>query len=469
MTSKQLKTVLVVSEALTRGGLETRLLTQGRALVARGHRVIYATASDTVAAPLAAIASATYAGLPMGAGVSARTSAEAAERLADIIRDEKVDVVHAHPFTTLTVGAMGAALAGVPLTVTAHGPSSFATSSNLENTLYDFVLPFAASIRVVSHELTGLILIAFSSRMHVLPNTVDLEHFTFSSSLPKKGPWAFVGRLADGKSLALETLVRAGAQLGIDEVHVIGSGTDEAAVRAQFEGAPVKVEFIGWRDDISELLREGYAGVVGMGRVVLEAAALGLPCILAGYGQLHGAVTAERFKAFAFTNFSGRGMPAVDIDTLRAQLSALDDAGLSAVRRLVEAEHDEARLVHTNEELLGAAVVDEEARTRMLQLFAAFRRAEPGDVPWQLDYALTMRLRQLTRRPGMPFVQNTLADVNALVEAHANRVASEQNKQLEALTKSVAQLQQQLTALNERLGAVSAQPLRHALKSLLRK
>lgn len=201
-------TVLVVSETLTRGGLETRLLTQGTALVSRGHRVLYATASADVPAPLAALAHKTFPGLALGLAAPARQCADAAETLASIIHEHEVDVVHAHPFASLVGAGLGAALAGVPLTVTAHGPSSFTGPPNLDAAVFDLVLPYASSIRLVSEELKGLMPTALWPHLHVVPNTIDLARFTPLKSAPRSGPWAFLGRLDDGKSRAAETFIR---------------------------------------------------------------------------------------------------------------------------------------------------------------------------------------------------------------------------------------------------------------------
>jgi glycosyltransferase involved in cell wall biosynthesis len=446
-------TVLVVSETLTQGGLETRLFTQATALAARGHRVLYATASPSVPAPLAALATETFPGIPgLGLGATAAQAADGAEQLAAIVRAHRADVVHAHPFASLVPAGMGAALAGAPLTVTAHGPSSFTGSPNFDVALFDVVLPYSASIRLVSEELRALVPTALWPRLHVVPNTVDLARFQQLSSVPRGGPWAFVGRLADGKSRALETLLRWAPHLGITAVHVVGDGPERTTIETAAASAGVTVEFLGWRDDLPRLLSGGYAGVVGMGRVVLEATALGLPCILAGYEHLHGLVTPSRFPSVAFSNFSGRGVPALDEPaSLAKELADFDDQARARVRSLVAATHNEATVVTINEALLAQASPREDGRPGLLQLHALFRRTAPGGFPWAIDPSLSERLAALTRRPGQPTATATAERTAALVDVRVRVTLAEERA---AWTAQLAEIRRGLEALGQQLDAL---------------
>lgn len=455
-------TVLVVSEMLARGGLETRLLTQGTALVARGHKVLYATASPEVPGPLAALARHTFPRLALGLSSSARACADAAEELARIIREHEVDVVHAHPFASLVGAGLGAALAGVPLTVTAHGPTSFTGPPNLDAALFDAVLPYASEIRLVSEELKALMPTALWPRLRVVPNAVDLARFQPLREVPKRGRWAFIGRLDDGKSRAAAQLIDWAPALGIQAIDVIGTGAEAEALQRHAARAGVEVKLLGWRDDVAELLRDGYAGVAGMGRVVLEAAALGLPCVLAGYEQLHGLVTPERFPSIAFSNFSGRGVRAIDDPRELAEaLRRFDDGQRKVLRATIQASHDEAKLVQENEALLASARVVEDARPALLQLQGLFRRAAPDETPWALDHGIAVGLDRLTRRPGEAPGSRTTAQIAALVDANTRRALAQEHQ---ALAAQVAELRAAVTALTEQVTVIARQQAQTPLR-----
>lgn len=226
------------------------------------------------------------------------------------------------------------------------------------------------------------------------------------------------------------------------------------------------MRLLGWRDDVAALLREGYAGVAGMGRVVLEASALGLPCVLAGYEHLHGLVTPARFPSIAFSNFSGRGVaPVTEASALAAELRGYDQATRLGLRRLVEAHHDEAKVARVNESLLSAAKVVEAGRAGLLQLYALLRRSEPSQTPWALDHAIALGLQNLTRRPGIPTVGATLEQAAALVETRTRRVVTEQHQQLAA---QLAELRSAVASLSERVDAIAQRQAQTPLRLVWR-
>lgn len=451
------KRVLMVSESLRRGGLETRLWTQARALRRAGHNVVLATASPEVPKALAEAVEAVHAGLAIGADASSWRCAKAAEALARRIFEQHVDVVHAHPYVSLLPGAMAAALAEVPLLVTAHGPTSFVGGPNVDMVLFNGVLPYASTVEVVSEELKALMPTELWPRLQVRPNCVEVECLGRANRVAD-GPWAFVGRLEDSKSQAFETLVRWSPALGIKTWHVWGEGREqEALVKRLHETTPeVQVKFLGWSDDVASALRDGYAGVAGMGRVALEAAAMELPFILAGYSQVHGLLSDERFEGWAWSNFSGRGAEAVTSEQLAAELRKVSSAGLKRLRALVEATHDVAKSVGPYEAMLNEARVEPLARARMLQIHGLMRRSDASaDAPgWAMDPALSGAISALLRQAAEPFLPTVAYQITQAVEASvlaavaplkAQLAASDQTAQ--GVASALAALEQQVTNL----------------------
>ena len=479
------KNVLIVSESLAQGGLETRLWTQAKALRTLGHRVYFATASAQVPPALAQVSDGVFPGLALGHNASAYQCASAASALAKLIEEKQVDLVHAHPYASLLPAALAAALAHKPLVVTSHGPTSFVGGPNADSALFDTVLPYAGAIELVSEELKTLMPTVLEARLKVVPNGVDLDHFR-AAKRSAGGPWAFIGRLEDGKARALESLVQWSPALGIKEWHVVGSGRDQAETQAALtaKAGAVTVKFLEWNDDIAALLAQGYAGVAGMGRVVLEAGAMGLPCILAGYGAVHGLVTAQRFEGFAWSNFSGRGAVGVSEEQLVAELKAMTDKQLADTRRCVEAGHDEAKLSVRHEAMLLEAKVVPLARLRLLQMHGLLRRSDPAtNLAWGADHSLSVGLSTLLRQPGELFLPNIAHQLKVSVDASVRAALTGQQdalraelselkrmvmssqtvaapqlgeiqRSLAAMGERVEALQKSVTALSEQLGAV---------------
>lgn len=137
-----------------------------------------------------------------------------------------------------------------------------------------------------------------SGRTHYLPNFVDttpgavLDRAVFGT--PAKAPLLLaLGRLHSNK--AFDVLIRALAQIPDAHLWIAGTGPEEAALKALAEEMKVasRVVFLGWRDDTANLLASAdilvcSSRIEGLGNVVIEAWARGLPVVAArSEGPVH--------------------------------------------------------------------------------------------------------------------------------------------------------------------------------------
>jgi glycosyltransferase involved in cell wall biosynthesis len=123
-------------------------------------------------------------------------------------------------------------------------------------------------------------------RIRVIPNGVDTSVFypAAEARANREFTWLAVGRLMWKKDYP--TLLAAFAQVGDGRLCIAGTGPDEAELRKQ---ASARVEFLGARTDVPELMRaaDGFvlsSVVEGLPMVLLEAAASGLPCVATDVG-----------------------------------------------------------------------------------------------------------------------------------------------------------------------------------------
>ena len=84
------------------------------------------------------------------------------------------------------------------------------------------------------------------------------------------------------------------------------------------------IKFKGYDENISKVLSSGYIGVTGLGQVVLEAAASGLPILLIGYGKITGLVDKKRFNEIKDVNFINRFLVDDDISTIGEKIKNID-------------------------------------------------------------------------------------------------------------------------------------------------
>ncbi len=332
-----MKRVLVVVEQFTVGGLETHIRGELVQLHGHGCEVHLLAGTPFQRTLLPDCVSSVTGGVAMGVDCSAAAMVEMVDRIREVIRSRRIDLIHAHPFVSLVPAMVAAQAERISLVVSLHGPASL---GGYAGPVYDFmikaiVLPQASLVAAVSGEVAEIArpYVADASLI-VVPNGVEFPTQVSGSveDEAREPRWLVVGRLDAAKIGGMLDFVRKARSAGMAGVRIAGDGDARAALQQMLsdEGLINGVEFLGARSDIPQLMR-GSAGVAGMGRVVLEGLAAQRPVVLVGYDGVKGVMDAGLLQLARHTNFSGRNLDTVDADRLGAQLAALGEMGLAAV------------------------------------------------------------------------------------------------------------------------------------------
>jgi glycosyltransferase involved in cell wall biosynthesis len=261
--------------------------------------------------------------------------------LRRVIRAENPDVVHTHASKGGALGRLASVLEDRGARV--HTPHTFAF-------LFDamFSAPKRALFRAIEHGLAGHTArtiavspsegrtiaesgVVEAARVRVVSNGIDPAPWLAAEAAPRtelaqdpRAPIAIVVGLlnaAKGQSLVLDAL----AQRGLERLHVaiVGSGEDEAALRALARERRVedRVRFLGFRADVPRLVAAADFLVLpsrweGMPYVVLEAMAAAKPVV---------ATPVDGARDLVESGVTGQLAAAIDAhalaDALRAQLA----------------------------------------------------------------------------------------------------------------------------------------------------
>ena len=221
-----------------------------------------------------------------------------AARLARLIRERGISLLHAHFASTATeVARLAACFAGIPFTFTAHAKDIFhesADASDLRRKLSE-----AATVITVSEFNVAFLRREFgpaSRTVRRLYNGLHLDRFTFATPERRAPKIISVGRLIEKKGF--EVLVNACALLAKRGVpfscDIIGTGEREMALRDLIAGFGLNesVRLIGPRPQAEVIAEVQNAAVFaapcvvgadgnadGLPTVLLEAMALGTPCV----------------------------------------------------------------------------------------------------------------------------------------------------------------------------------------------
>ncbi len=226
-------------------------------------------------------------------------------RLVRILKDEKVDIIHAHRHKPCFYGVLAGMIAKTPVILFhVHG---LARTKNLGRKILNaFTFKHVNKIVGCANSVRDDTIKANPSvdprKIIALRNSVDFERFAMpditkadarSISLPSIPKDAFVyGTIArfgpyKGHSCLIEAFKQVRSEVASAHLVLTGTGQRKEDIREQVkkEGLEQYVHFLGYRKDIPDLLRAmdifvlPSIGSEGMPLVLLEAMASGVPCI----------------------------------------------------------------------------------------------------------------------------------------------------------------------------------------------
>ncbi|WP_209428288.1 glycosyltransferase family 4 protein [Pararhodobacter sp. SW119] len=303
--------------------------------------------------------------------MEARDVAQAIE-LALACHDRGIAHLHAHFGTVATtVARLAAQLAGIGYTFTAHAKDiyfDYAENTHLAQKLHD-----AHRVITVSDYNLSYLRERFgpaAARVSRIYNGLDLERFDFSEPAANATDILAVGRLVEKKGFhilieALRILRDAGRDV---RCRIVGGGDEAHHLAAQIEASDLgsAVELLGPRPQSEVMALMRAAAVLacpcvvgrdgnrdGLPTVLLEAMALGTPCV---------ATDVTGIPELVRDGETGLCIPEGDPEALAVALARLlDDAALrrefaEAGRALIEREFDQKTSTARLREIFDTAI-----------------------------------------------------------------------------------------------------------------
>lgn len=288
--------VLQVLPELKSGGVERGTVDLAKYLLQHRHGSIVVSAGGALVNDLTA-AGVKHFTLPVHRK-SPLSIARSVKALSRIVREEKVDVIHARSRVPAIVAYFVSKRTHVPFVTTCHG--------FYKRHLLSYVMGWGKIVIVASHIIGRRMRDDFGvafEKLRLIPRGVDLGEFAQRAAAPdpKQDPIVIglVGRLTPikGHPLFLKAMARVVRVFPNAKAQIIGDSPkpqykEELQSLVRRLGLGRNVDFLGTRYDIADLLGKmsvlavPSVGEEAFGRVAIEAGAVGVPVVAARIGGL---------------------------------------------------------------------------------------------------------------------------------------------------------------------------------------
>jgi lipopolysaccharide heptosyltransferase II len=287
--------ILQILPELNVGGVETGTVDLAKYLVAQGHKSIVVSNGGGLVAQLESDGSKHYT-LPVHKK-NPLTMFRSVAKLVNIIRQEKIDIVHARSRVPAWIAFFACRKTEAHFLTTCHGYYS--------THLFSRVMGWGKMIIAISEVIGRHMVQDFGTpaeNIRVIPRSVDLDKFSVQRA-PKSDKKDFtvvmIGRITPlkGHPYFLKAMARVIHQIPSVKIQIIGDASlkkqvykDELILLTKRLGITEHVEFMGNRRDIPELLSRADCLVLStitqeaFGRVIIEAQAAGVPVVATRVG-----------------------------------------------------------------------------------------------------------------------------------------------------------------------------------------
>ncbi|MFA4843268.1 MAG: lipopolysaccharide heptosyltransferase II [Candidatus Omnitrophota bacterium] len=287
--------ILQILPELNVGGVETGTLDLAKHLVRLGHKSIVVSAGGELVKELESGGSIHYQ-LPVHKK-SFITMLKSLPRLIEIIRKEKVDIVHARSRVPAWIAYFACRRTGAIFITTCHG--------YYKKHPFSFVMGWAKRVIVLSNVIGRHMKDNFGTpieRIRLIPRSVDLEKFKFTNPAEKRRKEfnvGIIGRLTPikGHLHFIKAMAKVARSVAALKIWIVGDAPpSREAYKEQVEvlvkrlGLMACTEFLGTQRDIPAVMAHLDVLVLAtttheaFGRVIVEAQASGVPVVATSVG-----------------------------------------------------------------------------------------------------------------------------------------------------------------------------------------
>lgn len=287
--------ILQVLPELNVGGVERGTIDLAKYLVKAGHKAVVVSNGGNLVADLQAMGAVHYQ-LPVDAK-NLLTMIRTVPRLAEIIRKEKIDIVHARSRVPAWIAYFACRRTRCVFITTCHG--------YYKGHAFSSVMGWGKKVIVLSNVIARHMIEDFGvprERIRLIPRSVDLEKFKYKPVDRSPKPVfhvGIVGRLTPikGHLYFIKAMAKVAREFPSVKIWIVGDASsskdaykEQLRVLVKRLGLWENTQFLGTQKNIPEILAQLDLLVLAtttqeaFGRVVIEAQAAGVPVVATSVG-----------------------------------------------------------------------------------------------------------------------------------------------------------------------------------------
>ncbi|MDO4589513.1 MAG: polysaccharide deacetylase family protein [Fusobacterium sp.] len=218
--------------------------------------------------------------------------------LLKIIKENDIQVVHAHSRASSWSCSIACKIAGIPLVTSTHGRQPVHLSRKLFKAFGDLTIPVCENIQTQLVNDLGVNI----NDSKVLRNPIDTSVYKFEpkESSNNKKVVSIIGRLSGPKGDVAYSLLEVLSNMKNLDIRIIG-GKDIPERFVKFKNLE-NIRFLGYVNDVPNKIKESDI-IIGAGRVAVEAILSGRPVIAVGEAKYIGHISKENLNDGLKSNF----------------------------------------------------------------------------------------------------------------------------------------------------------------------
>lgn len=248
--------------------------------------------------------------------------------LKKIINEEKIDVIHVHPFFLLYPAMFASQLTNTKIVYTIHGIISinYPIDTNIKILYKLFFSELEPTIFSVTKKFDSILKNNYYIKnLNYLPNTVSYSDKPLIN-YKANNTWCMISRFDKDKIDDVFVILENMEYLGIKKLDIYGTGSEEEQIKEKISELNLdkKVTLKGYINGGLHAVDKEYNGVIGLGQVALEALSANMPVLLTGYGMITGLIDKNLYLEVKDYNFVNKFSEEQEKNKIKEDIKNID-------------------------------------------------------------------------------------------------------------------------------------------------